>query len=276
MSSPFSDKENAWQEWIEAYLQGEADEDTRWKLQQWTAASDGNRQIFLSMLKSYKMDQPAWLEEVSAAQHWEEMRERMQAAPALPERISGKKLLWRRGLAGLTVIVILTFFVLLQLTKPVYQQFEAVNTPKPLILPDSSRILLNVHSSIRFKQGFGYSHRQLEQSGQVYYEVTDNSELPFVIKTDWSETIVLGTSLDLQAYPGNVLEQLSVLSGKVQYKPSAHVAMQHIIMAGSSITYNKTKPEVTVSNTVAAPQLQWSGRVVFDNDQDAVEDTTRR
>lgn len=272
MSSPFSDKENEWQKWVEAYLSGEADEATRFQLQQWTAASDGNRQIFLSLLKSYKMDQPDWLEEVSVTLHWEELKERMEAGPALPERTAGGQVFWRRGLTSLIVVIIFTCFFLLQLSKPVYQQFEAVNTAMPLILPDSSRVLLNVHSSIRFKQGFGRSHRQLEQSGQVYYEVTGNSDIPLVIKTDWSETTVLGTSFDLQAYPGNVREQLSVLSGKVQYTPTANVGMQHIITAGSSVTYNKTKPEVTISNTVAAPQLHWSGRVVFDNDLDAEED----
>lgn len=272
MSSPFSDKENEWQEWMEAYLSGEADDATRWKLQQWTAASDGNRQLFLSLLKSYKMDQPDWLEEVSVALHWEELQERMEAAPALPAREEVRKIFWRRRLTSLIIVVIFVCFFLLQLSKPVYQQFEAVNTAMPLTLPDSSRILLNVHSSIRFKQGFGRSHRQLEQSGQVYYEVSSKSDLPFVIKTDWSVTTVLGTSFDLQAYPGNTREQLSVLSGKVQYVPTANIAMQHIITAGSSVTYNKTKQEVAISNTIAAPQLQWSGRVVFDNDLDAVED----
>lgn len=272
MSNPFSDKENEWQEWMEAYLSGEADEGTRWRLQQWTAASDDNRQLFLSLLKSYKMDQPEWLEEVSVQLHWEELQERMETAPAVPERAASGKVFWRRGLTSLVVIVIFICFFLLQLSKPVYQQFEAVNTPMPLTLPDSSRVLLNVHSSIRFKQGFGRSHRQLEQSGQVYYEVTGNSDLPFIIKTDWSETTVLGTSFDLQAYPGNVREQLSVLSGKVQYKPVANTGMQHIIAAGSSVAYYKTKQEVAVSNAVAAPQLQWSGRVVFDNDLDAEEE----
>jgi transmembrane sensor len=270
MSGAFSDKDQEWQEWMDAYLSGTADDATLQRLQHWTAESDGNRQLFLAMLKSHKIDIPEWVEEVDVAEHWAEMRERMGTppVPVLPEERPERY--FRRGITAVIAVVIFGCFLLLQLSRPVYQQFEAVSTPMPLTLPDSTRILINVHSSVRFKQGFGQGHRQLEQSGQVYYEVTPNENLPFIVKTDWSVTTVLGTSFDLQAYPGNPKEQLSVLSGSVQYAPMADVAMQHIITSGNSATYNKTKPEVMVSNSLISTQLYWSGRVVFDSDQDSV------
>jgi len=97
---------------------------------------------------------------------------------------------------------------------------EKVNNKQvvyPMILPDGSTVLLAPESSIRYSvQGFE-SHRSREVflSGEAFFEVVPDPEVPFYVFTEGLTTRVLGTSFNVRAIPGEKQVEVAVKTGRV-------------------------------------------------------------
>lgn len=107
-----------------------------------------------------------------------------------------------------------------------------------LILSDSSVVWLNSLSKITYPAGFGTGNRIVELDGEAYFEVYHNRNHPFIVKTGNMDVRVLGTKLNVVAYSGNPVSEVSLLEGSVEVKP-----------AGSSQIYTmKEKETVSIRN----------------------------
>ena len=84
---------------------------------------------------------------------------------------------------------------------------------RSLTLTDGSVIVLNANSSVKYAKDFT-SSRQVQLSGEAYFEVQRDTAHPFTITTGMIQTQVLGTTFNINAYQ---LEEVivSVNSGKV-------------------------------------------------------------
>ncbi|MBE0393868.1 FecR family protein [Flavobacterium sp. PL002] len=85
---------------------------------------------------------------------------------------------------------------------------------KTIHLPDGSLVFLNSNSSISYLKNFK-NNRELQLTGEAYFEVVKNPEKPFLVKTDKITTRVLGTSFNIEAYK-NSKTKVSVNTGKVE------------------------------------------------------------
>ncbi|MCC5931427.1 MAG: FecR domain-containing protein [Cyclobacteriaceae bacterium] len=86
----------------------------------------------------------------------------------------------------------------------------------PLRLPDGSTVKLNAESSIRFAESFGQDHRKIFLSGEAFFDVVENEELPFIVETPSLSTRVLGTTFNVSAYPNDLKHHVYLVSGKVE------------------------------------------------------------
>ncbi|WP_207423174.1 FecR family protein [Desertivirga brevis] len=84
-----------------------------------------------------------------------------------------------------------------------------------LVLPDSSILHLNSESSVRFSKSFKEDIREIELSGEAYFEVVHNQEKPFIVSSGAIKTTVLGTSFNIKAFPDDRKVAVTVASGKV-------------------------------------------------------------
>jgi transmembrane sensor len=102
------------------------------------------------------------------------------------------------------------------------EQFvNTLTTPRggyfQLQLADGSRVWLNAASSIRFPASFSDPVREVEISGEVYFEVAENKNSPFRVKiNDRVQVEVLGTRFNLRAYELNGNVEATLLSGSVR------------------------------------------------------------
>jgi transmembrane sensor len=104
--------------------------------------------------------------------------------------------------------------------KPTAVLYNTLQTPRggmyQLRLPDGSRVWLNAESSIRYPVYFTGKEREVELSGEAYFEVIKNVSKPFVVKTANQKVEVLGTGFDINAYPDEVAVKTTVLEGSVR------------------------------------------------------------
>lgn len=66
------------------------------------------------------------------------------------------------------------------------------------VLPDSTNITLAPGAELRFSQSFNVKDRNVYLSGESFFDVTRNEELPFVVSTDDFRVKVLGTVFNVR------------------------------------------------------------------------------
>jgi transmembrane sensor len=103
-------------------------------------------------------------------------------------------------------------------SNPVF--YSTVKTPRgkqyKITLPDGSLAELNANSSIRFPSAFKESDRTVEIEGEVFFDIKENSNQPFIVKTADQSIQVLGTQFNVNAYPDEKFMETTLLSGSVR------------------------------------------------------------
>ncbi|GGH10959.1 DUF4974 domain-containing protein [Sphingobacterium alkalisoli] len=85
-----------------------------------------------------------------------------------------------------------------------------------LMLPDASIVYLNSNSSMQVYAAFGEKQRRVALSGEAFFEVAHNKELPFVVHAKNTEVSVLGTKFNISAYNEDRQVETTLLSGSVE------------------------------------------------------------
>jgi len=98
--------------------------------------------------------------------------------------------------------------------------YNTVSTPRggqyQIVLSDGSKVWLNAASSIRFPTAFSGSLREVELTGEAYFEVAKNKEKPFQVKVRDMKIAVLGTHFNVKAYEDEAETKTSLLEGSVK------------------------------------------------------------
>jgi ferric-dicitrate binding protein FerR (iron transport regulator) len=103
--------------------------------------------------------------------------------------------------------------------------YNTLTTPRGgqyrLILPDGSKIWLNAASSIHFPTAFTGKDREVKVSGEAYFEIAPNPDMPFMVhimSPDGQKegTVkVLGTHFNINAYDDESVVRTTLLEGAV-------------------------------------------------------------
>lgn len=102
-------------------------------------------------------------------------------------------------------------------SQPVYNTLttgRAEQSP-PLTLADGTKVWLNAASSIRFPVTFHGSSRQVDITGEAYFEVSKDSKRPFIVKTGASTIKVLGTHFNVMSYDNEPYTAATLLEGAI-------------------------------------------------------------
>ncbi len=87
-----------------------------------------------------------------------------------------------------------------------------------VVLADGSKVWLNAASSLRFPAVFTGKKREVEITGEAYFEVAKNAAMPFLVKTGRSVVEVLGTHFNVMAYRDESFMKTTLLEGAVKVK----------------------------------------------------------
>jgi ferric-dicitrate binding protein FerR (iron transport regulator) len=109
----------------------------------------------------------------------------------------------------------------------IYGLFRWINKPAVLIemassnsvvhdtLPDGSKVTLNLNSKLIFPEKFIQGSREVNLTGEAFFEVKPDKQHPFVIHTGDMGVKVLGTSFGVKSTGGVV--EVSVAEGRVLF-----------------------------------------------------------
>ncbi|MDY0990329.1 FecR domain-containing protein [Flavobacterium sp. CFBP9031] len=85
-------------------------------------------------------------------------------------------------------------------------------------LSDGTQIWLNAGSVLKYPKEFKGDTREVYLSGEAFFDVAKDKKHPFIIHTNKMDTKVIGTSFNVQAYPDQTTQEVSVATGRVNVK----------------------------------------------------------
>ena len=145
--------------------------------------------------------------------------------------------------------------------------YNTISTPNggqyQLELADGSRVWLNATSSIHFPTTFIGKERRIEITGEAYFEIAKNQNMPFVVAVNGAEVQVLGTHFNINAYNDEDNVKTTLLEGSVKFISGGH---SNILKPGqqSQLAKNGT---IKVANDVNIDEVvAWkNGLFAFEN-----------
>lgn len=184
---------------------------------------------------------------------WSRLKGRIAAREILNRKKDrGAVRVWRYVFSAVAASVLILGILFLTHRDPTPERFtyEApVGTRGKVSLPDSSIVWLNSGSMLTVTSVFGKRERNVYLSGEGFFVVTQNKNLPFVVKAADCSITVYGTRFDVTAYASDNYVRTSVLEGKVRIQ---HANQGVDIRAGQTVEYlNETG---TFRRTSAKPE----------------------
>ncbi|MFW5760269.1 MAG: FecR family protein [Cyclobacteriaceae bacterium] len=171
--------------------------------------------------------------------------------------------------AAFALLVVSVFF-----TVEIIRKSEKVETTviksetgerRIVVLPDGSKVKLNSSSAISFDQGFGKSHRNLNFSGEAYFDVFHRPELPFIVKSNNEIIRVLGTIFNIKSTGKHT--EVVLVEGKVNVQDVTN-GKSFTLQPGERLNYDTRKSSYIVSNTEIQKHISWvDNRLYFENEK---------
>ena len=159
-----------------------------------------------------------------------------------------------------------------------------------VVLPDGTQVWLNAASTLKFPSRFAGLKRQVELTGEAYFEVAKNRKMPFSVITKNTEVKVLGTHFNVMAYPEDQSTETTLLEGSVQLNSKQGTLLlkpgeQGRVNSQDDITNRKVNTEDIIAwkngyfvfrkeniKSIMAKVARWYGaEIVYDGDLENVK-----
>lgn len=159
--------------------------------------------------------------------------------------------------------------------------YNTMTTPRgrefQLSLPDGTRVWLNAASSIKYPTEFTGDKREVEITGEVYFEVVHQAGKPFRVQyaqssgpgAERGSVEVLGTHFNIKAYPDEPGVETTLLEGRVRVTgggQSAEIEPGEQVFAISHLSVNPVNAKESMQVRAADIQevMAWkNGRFEF-------------
>lgn len=195
---------------LHKYFQGTASQREEELILDWLESSEENKQVYLKERMLYDVALFSGEKEQSAIK-----RETKRFIPLLK---------WTAGIAASILVILGSAIFINEYRHTDDIQLQTVTVPAgqraQIVLPDGTKVWLNVKSTLRYATNFGKRDRTVELDGEAYFEVTPNAQIPFWVNTENNSVRVVGTSFNVNAYKGSNEFETMLVEGIVDIYPA--------------------------------------------------------
>lgn len=264
---------------ILSYLKGELDDAGKTELDGWVASSSVNSEYFAHSCQVWLATGiDAYKEKFDAADAFAEFKNncKLNIKPAFrPWRYVA----WIAAAAASIAIAIFTSYsagrdsICNELSDIVAE--APFGSSLKMNLPDGSQICLNAGSTIRYSQGFGVVDRRISLSGECFFDVAHNEEMPFVVSTHDLDVKVVGTKFNFRDYPDDLEAIVSLIEGRVALKNNLRANEgERYLNQGQRVVMDKHIGNMRIETKDVENAMRWmSGNIFFD--EELLPDITR-
>ncbi|MBN2520494.1 MAG: FecR family protein [Bacteroidales bacterium] len=173
---------------------------------------------------------------------------------------------WQSIAAVIILLIAIGFFISKQL-RPLdifktYTTYVTTDSIKNIILVDGSKISLNKNSELKIPEW--HNKRDVYLKGEAYFEVARDTLKPFLVKTNYTTTKVLGTSFNIKNTDENDI--VSLITGKVEFYTNRQKRNSIILGPGEESFYYNENKEIGKNRFENKNFLAWkTGEIYFNN-----------
>ena len=144
--------------------------------------------------------------------------------------------------------------------------YNTLTTPRggqyQVVLPDGSKVWLNASSSLRFPTAFVGKQRDVDLTGEAYFEIAKNKEKPFHVNVKGMQIEVLGTHFNVNAYSDENSIATSLLEGSVKIKNGSESGL---LKPGQQGLIKNNSENIEIKNADMDEVIAWkNGLFQFD------------
>ncbi|MBX2924498.1 MAG: FecR domain-containing protein [Chitinophagaceae bacterium] len=130
----------------------------------------------------------------------------------------------------------------------------APQTQRYLLLPDSSRVILNEGATLSYRAFTGKS-REVALSGEAFFDITHDAHRPFIVHTGRIKTTVLGTAFNIKAGDSSHIT-VTVTRGKVKVEDGNHALA--LLTPNQQVTVDTVSGTSNNATVDAASVTSWN------------------
>ena len=180
-----------------------------------------------------------------------------------------------RILAAAAAVILLclsvgTVYLYMQPTS--LQTVSTMAETRNVILPDGSSVLLNRHSSLSYPKRFKSDNREVQLTGEAYFEVAKNKDKRFIVCCNDLEIEALGTTFDVKGYCDDHSVTTLLAEGSVKVSNKTDVTL---LKPGEKVEYHKNKQTFTKSPISDMREIDfWRNNMLIFNSSSLAEIAT--
>lgn len=152
---------------------------------------------------------------------------------------------WRRVIASASAVLAaaVILFMCMLWSRPsenaAPEIFEIVaerGQKSSVTLPDGSRVMINSASTISYTSDYNVKERNVFLSGEAYFDVASNADIPFVVHADKVSVTALGTEFNVKAYAEDPYVVTTLVEGSVRTEAGTQ---SELLTRAQEASYNK-------------------------------------
>jgi len=263
------DEDKIWSQ-ITRKISGEDTIEDRKQVDEWLSRKAVNKQI-------YQRLSDLWNSTGSTDKNYysllESIKRRITVYESRPKRLFYNSPLFRA--AAILLLILATNFMVYLYSKnsnPELVSQQEITVPRgnrmKLTLPDGTSIWLNNESQLKYASNFS-SNREVELSGEAYFDVHHDASHPFVVKVGKQKIKVLGTRFSVNAYPEDKLIETSLVEGSVAFQSEREIngSSEFRLDPGYSLIYNKEDNSISTQKIQSSYFQYWENGVYAFKDE---------
>jgi ferric-dicitrate binding protein FerR (iron transport regulator) len=116
------------------------------------------------------------------------------------------------------------------------------------MLPDGSTVWLNAGSKITYSSDFNKNSREIQLSGEGYFKVARNADMPFRVKAGDLSIQAIGTEFNVKSYDDEDIIETTLVEGKISIRQSQKQKKSIYLQPHQKAIYVKYNKNLTVTD----------------------------
>jgi ferric-dicitrate binding protein FerR (iron transport regulator) len=161
-----------------------------------------------------------------------------------------------------------------QITKEKVQLSKLITKPAQkaqLQLPDGSIVWLNASSNLTYDKDFGKDLREVNLTGEAFFDVAKDAAHPFIIHTKVVDVKVLGTQFNVRAYPNDAYTETSLIRGSVELTVKNRHNEKRYLKPYEKVMIANDIPSAVENAKMRPKPFEVAQSVTYDTDSTIVE-----
>jgi len=247
-------------------LSGEIDEEEKVLLENWRENNDANQQTYHEIQAIWKKTGTvSSIAQLDIEKEWQYFQSKTShQLKGRTRSLPSRKIL--QLAAGVTLLIALSVVAYLYFNRFRVIEYNTMAETREVRLEDGTIITMNKFSSLSYQASYGETNRKLHLSGEAFFEVEKNRDLPFIVEAGKASIEVLGTSFNVKAYDEIRQVEVTVKTGVVSFKPNKAAKEKVILNRGEKVIFDKKELEVEKTENLDENFISWkTNTFIFDN-----------